>query len=352
MFQKNKSTIYTISGGVILILLIYALQSYLVPFFLAYVLAYVVDPMVDWIQEKGRVRNRVLAVWVFLFGLVGFVIGVGALVAPLLLEEFDLLRSWVENENLLGNAEFWFVEELKPLLEEWLNSSNTQELLNSSNSSQLGEGMLGALEAVFSVFGGLLGGLFNAFTFLLYFFFILVSFDGWTERIPQLIPANIRESFIDHFKEMEQVVRRYFRGQSQVVLVVAILFSIGFKITGLPLAILVGVIAGLLNFVPYLQLLIILPLLWLSGIQVIETGGSFGWIFVGHLGVVLVVQLIQEAVLNPKILGKTVGLHPAIILLALTIFGGIMGVTGMILAIPITSLITVYYQRLLSKVEK
>ena len=93
MFQKNKSTIYTISGGVILILLIYALQSYLVPFFLAYVLAYVVDPMVDWIQEKGRVRNRVLAVWVFLFGLVGFVIGVGALVAPLLLEEFDLLRS-------------------------------------------------------------------------------------------------------------------------------------------------------------------------------------------------------------------------------------------------------------------
>lgn len=333
------------------LVVLYLIQDYLIPFLLAYILAYIVDPIVDFIQGPCRIKNRALAVWVFLLLFVGCFVGLVMAVIPSLIGEFQVVKSWAEQEGLFGKTEFWFLQEIKPLVDQVLQESKQNDMLSLAGSSSFGDGILSFLKSLFSTLGGLLGGVFSVFTFLLYFFFILVSFDGWSERLPMLIPESIRETFLSFFHELEDQMRRYFRGQSQVVLIVAILFSIGFKITGLPLAFAVGILAGLLNYVPYLQLVIIIPLIWLSGIQAIETGGDFTWVLAANVSVVVIIQLIQESILNPRILGKSVGLHPAIILLSLTVFGGLMGVIGMILAIPLTSLIIIYYKRLLKKVE-
>ena len=133
---------------------------------------------------------------------------------------------------------------------------------------------------------------------------------------------------------------------------VAVLFTIGFSIIGLPLAILMGIFIGLLNMVPYLQIVGTIPCLLLAGLKALEQGESF----LGALGLVLfifgVVQLIQETLLVPRIQGKAMGLSPSIILLSLSVWGKLLGFLGLILALPLTCLGLTYYRRYILKYDQ
>ena len=144
----------------------------------------------------------------------------------------------------------------------------------------------------------------------------------------------------------------YFRGQSLVALCVGILFSIGFVIIDFPLAIGFGLFVGMLNIVPYLQTVALVPTVFLALVKAANTGGDFWWIL-GTAGIVfLVVQVIQESILIPRIMNKVMGLNPAVILLSLSIWGSLLGLVGMIIALPATSLLLSYYRRFLSKQEE
>ena len=140
-------------------------------------------------------------------------------------------------------------------------------------------------------------------------------------------------------------MNRYFRGQACVAFLVGILFSIGFSIVGLPLAILLGLFIGLLNMVPYLQVVGFLPTLLLCLLKSVEPGQSFWWLVIGCIIVFVVVQIIQDMILVPRIMGHVMGLNPAIILLSLSIWGTLLGLIGMIIALPLTTLLQSYYER-------
>jgi len=111
------------------------------------------------------------------------------------------------------------------------------------------------------------------------------------------------------------------------------------------MAIGLGLFIGLLNMVPYLQLLGFIPTIILAILKSADTGGSFLLIMLSALAVFAVVQTIQDTFLTPKIMGKVTGLSPAIILLSLSIWGSLMGIMGMIIALPITTLLIAYYQK-------
>jgi len=140
-------------------------------------------------------------------------------------------------------------------------------------------------------------------------------------------------------------MNRYFRGQALIALIVGILFTIGFSIIGLPLAIIMGMLIGLLTMVPYLKAIALIPTLMLGLLQSFETGQSFGSILIGIAIVYIIIQLLEDLFLTPRIMGKVTGLNPAVILLSLSIWGSLMGMVGLIIALPVTTLIISYYKR-------
>ena len=163
------------------------------------------------------------------------------------------------------------------------------------------------------------------------------------------LPERYRPFAQKLVKDVEQGMNLYFRGQGMVAFCVGVLFSIGFLIIDFPMAIGLGMFIGLLNMVPYLQLVGFIPAILLAVVKAADTGQSFWLIMLGVLIVFAVVQVIQDTILTPRIMGHVTGLNPAIILLSLSIWGSLLGILGMVIALPMTTLLITYYQRYVIK---
>ena len=159
-----------------------------------------------------------------------------------------------------------------------------------------------------------------------------------------MLPLRFRHFAVKLVSDVGQGMNKYFRGQGLVAFCVGVLFSIGFLIIDFPMAIGLGMFIGLLNMVPYLQLIGFIPVTVLAVVKAADTGESFWLIMLGAIIVFTVVQIIQDTILTPRIMGKVMGLNSAIILLSLSIWGSLLGIMGMIIALPMTTLIITYYQ--------
>ncbi len=147
-------------------------------------------------------------------------------------------------------------------------------------------------------------------------------------------------------------MNHYFRGQALVALCVGVLFCIGFLIIDMPLAIILGLFIGVLNMVPYLQLISLVPAILLCLVCSVDSGVDFWIIFWKCMAVYCIVQAIQDLFLTPKIMGKAMGLNPAIILLSLSIWGTLLGFLGLIIALPLTTLLLAYYDEYLIIIQQ
>ena len=179
----------------------------------------------------------------------------------------------------------------------------------------------------------------------LYTLFILLDYEEITMGWPQLLPRRYRPFARRLVADVEEGMNKYFRGQALVAFSVGVLFSIGFLIIGFPMAIGLGLFIGLLNMVPYLQLVGLIPTVILAIVKAADTGQNFWVIMLLALLVFAVVQVIQDTFLTPKIMGHVTGLNSAIILLSLSIWGSLLGILGMIIALPMTTLLINYYQK-------
>ena len=183
----------------------------------------------------------------------------------------------------------------------------------------------------------------------LYTLLILLDYEDINKGWPNLLPERYRGFAIQLVGDIEESMNKYFRGQALVALCVGILFSIGFLIIDFPIAVGLGMFIGLLNMVPYLQLIGFIPAILLAIVKAADTGQNFWFIMLLVLIVFAVVQAIQDTILTPKIMGHVTGLHSAIILLSLSIWGSLMGILGMIIALPLTTLSINYYQKYVIK---
>ena len=127
------------------------------------------------------------------------------------------------------------------------------------------------------------------------------------------------------------------------------LFAIGFTIIGFPMAIGMGILIGILNLVPYLHTFALIPAALLALLKAADTGQNFWLVFLSAIIVFIVVQLICDTIVTPKIMGKAMGLNPAILLLSLSVWGVLLGFIGLIVALPLTTLIIAYWQRYVTK---
>ena len=357
----NSSKIYTfdrvirlIIGASVLILLfllVKRLSDVLLPFFVALLLAYLLDPIIRFFQFKLKLKNRILSVITVLILLVGMLTGIVILLIPNISKEVtklsEIINLYVQGIN---------VDTILPVawqnqIRDYLSHLNFQSVIADEN---IMTGIKKIAPQLWTLLNGSLSlilGLTVVFIIFMYLIFILIDYKKITDGIFDIIPITYRPLITGIILDIETGMNRYFRGQALLALIVGIMFAIGFSIMGLPLAIVFGLFIGVLNLVPYLQTIALIPGLLLGFLQSVETGQPFLNVVFWLIIVFIVVQGAQDFFLTPKIMGKATGLHPAIILLSLSIWGSLMGMIGLIIALPLTTLIISYYKRYVLKEE-
>jgi predicted PurR-regulated permease PerM len=179
----------------------------------------------------------------------------------------------------------------------------------------------------------------------------MLDYERLLQGFKGMVPPKYREVTFKIANDIKVSMNHYFRGQALVAFCVGVLFSIGFLIIKFPLAIVMGMFIGLLNMVPYLQLISFIPTTLLCVICSANADVSFWGIWGEMVAVYVVVQCIQDLILTPHIMGKSMGLNPAIILLSISIWGYLLGFIGLIVALPLTTLLLSYYNQYISRRE-
>ena len=333
-------------GGIVLIfVLLNYLSAYILPFLLALLCAYILDPIVLFFQNKLRLKWRWLSVLVVLLLTIGSFIGLIMLISPSIAKEVSKAGTLFETYFTSQDRSEILPENIQDYIQELIEDYSYENLITEENIKAYGGTLLTTAWNTISGTLGVVMGLFGIVSFLLYLVFVMIYYEEFTHRWERIIPKSYRASGMILIQDLEREMKAYFRGQTLIVIIVAILFALGFKIIGLPLAIIFGIFVGLLNYVPYMQLLGLIPAALLGALLAMESGMSI-WAVYGMIAAVfLIIQLLQDAFITPKIMGDATGLNPALILLALSIWGGLMGMVGLIIALPITSLILNYYRR-------
>lgn len=322
-----------------------SLSGVLLPFAIAWLLAYMLNPLVNFVQEKMRVKYRALAIVLAMVFVVAVLYGLFMLVVPSMFRELYALKDITVSflgKNINDGS---IPEPIMNFFRELSTQYGVAELLQSQSDTGLIEMLLERLQVLLLGTVDIMGQVLTISLIMLYLFFILFDFErvsrGWQPYIPKKWRGVMSKLWTDLVYGMNQ----YFRGQALVALCVGVLFSIGFVIIDFPAAIAFGMFIGMLNLVPYLQAVSVLPMALLAMLKAANTGGGFWPVMLGALAVLMVVQLIQDMFLVPKIMGKRMNLHPAVILLSLSIWGHLLGLLGMIVALPLTTLFLAYLRR-------
>ncbi|MBR1504654.1 MAG: AI-2E family transporter [Prevotella sp.] len=335
-----------------IVTLLNRLSGVLLPFFMAWLIAYLMFPLVKFFQYRCRMKYRLLGI-LSAFLVVGIVLtGLFWLMIPPLVEEGlrvkDLIIAYVSNDATMSN--------IPKLIGDFIHEHITEQDLKAIVTQ---EGFLDSIkQAVPKVWDvivqsiNIVSSIFSLTMVVLYTLFILLDYEEISKGWVTLLPRRMRPFTVRLVNDVEQGMNLYFRGQGLVALCVGVLFSIGFLIIDFPMAIALGMFIGLLNMVPYLQLLGFVPTILLAVVKAADTGQSFWLILLSALIVFAVVQIIQDTVLTPKIMGHVTGLNSAIILLSLSIWGSLLGILGMIIALPLTTLLISYYQKYIVKIKK
>ena len=344
-FDRTVRLVITVAVLVGLFLLTRQLSGVLLPFLISWFLAYLIHPIVSFFQYKLRLKNRTLSVIVTLVCFCAVITGCIALLAPLVSSEFAKMGTIVTNYLSGINADTFLPERWQETLREWLKDINLSAWITSG-------GLTSAISKITPYLGGIVGGSISAlmgltvvFICILYLIFILIDYEKMAKGMVEMIPPKYRQLIGGILSDLSEGMNKYFRGQALIAGIVGILFAIGFSIMRLPLGIVIGLFIGVLNMVPYLQALGIPPCMILGLLQSADTGTGYWIILLEITAVFCIVQSIQDLILTPYIMGNRIGMKPALMLLALSIWGSLLGVAGMIIALPITTVMISYYKR-------
>ena len=328
-----------------IIMLLSRLSGVLTPFFLAWLIAYILFPMVRFFQYRCHLKYRFLGILCSFIVVGAILTGLSFLVVPPMVEESVHVKNLLV--NYLSRSETF--SNIPNVIQQFLREHFTVEEIKGIVTQQgFIQGVKEAVPKVWDVFVqslGVLSSILSMTMVALYTLFILLDYEKISGGWPNLLPESYRPFAVQLMADIEEGMNKYFRGQALVAFCVGVLFSIGFLIIDFPMAIGLGLFIGRLNMVPYLQLVGFIPTILLAIVKAADTGENFWFILFMALIVFAVVQMIQDSLLTPKIMGKVTGLNSAIILLSRSIWGSLLGVLGMIIALPMTTLLLTYYQR-------
>lgn len=334
----------------VLILLIYvavqAIWSVILPFLLAGIFAYVMMPLVRFFQYTLRLRSRGLSVILTLL-LLGAVVYLAVIfIIPSINAEIEktlqVISGYSSGQDILMMI---LPRNIRNYLNGGLRWGNFPQQLSF-------EKVLENVKLLLDQVGGIINSTLSIFSWglvfligFIYFVFILLDFENLARGFISLFPKTLRPTIRTISMDLDRYMNNYFRGQALIAISVGILLSIGFNIIGLPLATAMGIFIGILNFIPYMQALGIIPLGLASLLMAAQTGENAFVCMLLAYGVLMIVQIIQDMIIVPHIMGQTMGMRPSLILLVLSIWGYLLGFFGMLIALPITMFIYSLYMR-------
>lgn len=332
--------------GLIVLSLLQAVEGVLVPILVSLFIAYLMDPAVDWFEERGRSRTNTIMLFIVCgsMAVAGFVLVLYPTIAtivsriadggPALMGTIDTnILPWVEETFGVDTP-----ESLRGLFTEYgdVISAQGPEILQTI-SAGLGD--------VWSRTGSIIASLVNVVMIPIFTFYFLRDFDIMRLAAAEYIPRHNRDWIIDRLVKSDEVVGAWFRGQVEVAGILAVLYAIGLALTfglsgiGVMSGVSIGVLAGLLNIVPYVgffigfSLSILLALLdWHGWGPVLGVAATFS-----------IVQGLEGYVITPRIVGEKVGLTPVVVIIALLLGAELLGVLGVLLALPAAGILRVLW---------
>ena len=323
------------------------LSAVLLPFFVGWVLAYLLNPFVNFVEHKMHVPTRALSIIVALLFVAIMVAAVIYFIVPPMIEQFQRLGEvtvkYLNQKSVNGD----FAEMIRNWMVE--NQERIREFFRSPDFTEALKVSMPKLFAFIGKTANVVISVVASCITLLYMFFILLDYDKLSTGWVRIFPKSTRPFWQDLMKDVAAALNNYIRGQGMVAFCMGVMFCIGFTIIDFPMAIGLGILIGIMDMVPYLHTFALIPTAFLALLKAADTGQNFWIIFGSAVLVFIVVQIITDMVTTPKIMGNAMGLNPAVLLLSISVWGTLLGFIGLIVALPLTTLIIAYYERYVTK---
>ncbi len=321
--------------------LIYDSGHLLIPFVLAYIIAFIINPLVESLQRRRVPRSVIAGIFTFaslsLLGLAAFY------AVPAIVEQLTRIGA-VFNEAASNTGPWIESTGVLPFLEGLGFESEVIKTQLSTRIETLVDSFYNGLTTLSAGYLSSLGSLVMILFFLILMPFLCFFMIRDYQKIGIFVRSLItpKEVSSDYTTEISRIVGSYLRGQFLVVLISAINLSIGFYLVGVPYALVLGIFAGLTNFIPTFGL-------WFSISVCTLVGATLGDPWFQYLPGIYIVfaveQVLESGFLVPRIVGSHVGLHPLLVMVALLLFGFMFGFLGLLIAVPTAALISVFYEQ-------
>lgn len=339
-FDRVMKILFSAVAIVVIIWLINVLRDVLLPFCIACLIAYILEPLVEVNRTLLHCRGRGIPVFVTLFEVTLVLAIMIYFFVPSVVREFDQMRAIMQANS--GHRVYmpYLPAEIHAYISQYFTMDYLIKLLQDGNFTALvdkGTNVISStLEMVLHTIEWLL-------TFI-YIIFVMLDYEHIMKGFRMMVPPKFRPVAYKIGDDIKVNMNHYFRGQALIAGCAAVLYCIGFSIVGIPLAIVLGLLVGILYMIPYFQYVTLIPVTIVCYISSLAGDATFLSLLGQCLLVYAISQTICDYVLTPKILGKAMGLNPAIILLSLSVWGTLLGLIGMIIALPLTTILLAYYQ--------
>ena len=320
---------------------VYWLRDVLTPIFLAFIIAYILDPVVDWLEAWHVPRPAGIAI------VLGGTLGTVVLVLVLVVPSIAIDVAGVIQELPKQLARLWTT--IAPWLEQRgiAVPHTTTEWVERLNAlaSEVASAMLAPAGSMVSGFIGgtlsVLGSVAAALVVVVLAVYLLNDFDRITAGVRALLPRRWREQVTSYAEDIDAMLSQFMRGQLIVMVILAVLYSGAYALLGVRLAVPIGIAAGVLNFIPYLGSAFAL----VAGMLMSLLDGWHGWQLVGVVLAYTAIQTLEGFVITPRIVGQTVGLSEIWVLVALFVGGELFGFFGVLLAVPAAAVAKIFVTR-------
>lgn len=340
-FDRVVRLLMALAVIVFIIWLIDRLKDVLLPFCVACLIAYLFEPFVQYNRTLLHLKGRIVAIFVTLFEAIMLFGVLGYFFVPSIIDEMhqmaDLLRDYATSDVSVK----YLPPQLHEMLKENIDFEQMAARLTEQDLQSIFNRGLKVLQGGMSVILGIVAWL----IVFLYVIFIMLDYDRLMNGFKFMVPPSMRPVAYKIGRDIKDSMNHYFRGQALIACVVAVIYCVGFLLCGLPLAVVIGLGTAVLFMIPYCQYLSIIPVTLLCLVETADAGSDFWTKWWECMAVFATVQVVADLILTPKVMGKAMGLNPAIILLSLSIWGSLFGLIGMIIALPLTTLLLSYYEQ-------
>ena len=338
-FDQVIRAIVAIAVIAVSVCLINYLKNVLLPFCVACLIAYVLEPVAEYQQRKLKLKSSVLPVFLTLIEAIIIIGGLACIIIPLSINEIEQLEKLIKASS--GHTSTFLPPDIQEYITKNLNIENLRRYLNPQQ-------LMDVFTKGTSVLSSSIAVVMHTIEWLLtfiYVIFIMLDYRQLMTGFRKVIPPKYRDKVYPIFDDIKVNMDTYFRSQAVIAGCAAVFYCIGFSIAGLPLAIVMGLLVGILYMIPYVQYVTLIPVVILCYLDSLTGACGFWSEFGKCVAVYVISQCICDYLLTPKIMGKTLGLNPAIILLSLSVWGTLLGIIGMIIALPVTALLIAYYKQ-------